>query len=313
MKLLVINNMVSGLDDGAIFDYIRSFSKDGDEVVLRTTDGTTDLRAYLYDAEDFDAVIASGGDGTISAIAYELADTAIPLLPFPAGTANLLTANLYSPNEPHALVDMTRSLQTMDFDIGEMTLSDGTKHGFLIMAGAGYDATIMEDAEEGKKLLGQMAYFTSAFTNTNPQFSDFEIMIDGEKVLSSGVGVLIINFSKIQFDISVIHENNPRDGLFDVVILKTKDAYGLLPAFFAALLDRSGDFPNRSNAFEVFRAKDVSVIATPALKVQYDGEAIDHFTPFKIRMLPKACRLVVSDACIKAYGTRTEQDSNTEH
>ena len=197
--------MVSGLDDGAIFDYIRSFSKDGDEVVLRTTDGTTDIRAYLYDAEDYDVVVASGGDGTVSAIAYEMADTAIPLLPFPAGTANLLSANLYSPTEPHALVDMTRSLKTMDFDIGEIVLSDGTKHGFLIMAGAGYDATIMKDAEEGKKLLGQMAYFTSAFTNTNPQFSDFEIMVDGEKIMSSGVGVLVINFSKIQFLHVMLH------------------------------------------------------------------------------------------------------------
>lgn len=301
MKLLVINNMVSGLDDGAIFDYIRSFSKDGDEVVIRSTDGTTDLRAYLYDAEDFDCVVASGGDGTVSAVAYELADTAIPLLPFPAGTANLLTTNLYSPTEPHALVDMTKALQTMDFDIGEITLSDGSKHGFLIMAGAGYDATIMKDAEEGKKLLGQMAYFTSAFTNTNPQYSDFEIMIDGRIIESSGVGVLVINFSKIQFDISVIHENNPRDGLFDVVVLKTKDAYGLLPALFAAILDRSGDFPDRSSAFEVYRAKEVSVIATPALNVQYDGETIDLLTPFKIKMIPRACRFVVSDACLKAY------------
>lgn len=301
MKLLVIHNMVSGLDDGAIFDYIRSFSRDGDEVVLRTTDGTTDLRAYLYDAEDFDVVVASGGDGTVSTIAYELADTAIPLLPFPAGTANLLTTNLYSPNEPHALVDMTRSMKTMDFDIGEITLSDGTKHGFLIMAGAGYDATIMKDAEEGKRLLGQMAYFTSAFTNTNPQYSNFEIVLDGKKIESSGVGILVINFSKIQFDISVIHENNPRDGYFDVVIFNTKDAYGLAPAFFAAILDRGGEYPDRSSAFEIYKAKEISAIATPALHVQYDGEVNDLLTPFKIKMLHKACRLVVSDACIKAY------------
>lgn len=302
MKLLVINNLASGLDDGAIYDYIRSFMQDGDEVVMRTSDGDTDLRAFLHDAEGFDAVVAAGGDGTIASIAYELADTAIPLLPFPAGTANLLTTNLYSPTEPHALVDMTRTMRTMDFDVGELTLSDGTKHGFLIMAGAGFDAAIMKGAEDGKRLFGPMAYFTSAFANATPQFSDFELLLDGKRVKSSGVGVLVINFSKLQFEIPVVHENSPRDGYFDVVVFTTKDAYGLFPAFVAAILDRSGDFPARTDAFEIYRAKEISAIATPALPIQFDGEPLDDLTPFKIRMLPKACRFVVSETCVRNFG-----------
>ena len=64
MKLLIVNNLVSGYGEGAIYDYIRAFAADGDEVVIRSTDGSTDLRRFLADAEEFDAVIASGGDGT---------------------------------------------------------------------------------------------------------------------------------------------------------------------------------------------------------------------------------------------------------
>ena len=171
----------------------------------------------------------------------------------------------------------------------------------MIMAGAGYDATIMKGAAAGKKILGPMAYFTSAVANATPQHADFTLTIDGKVVKSSGVGVLIVNFSKIQFDLSVVHENQPRDGAFDVVVLNTKDAFGLLPALMACILDRSGEFPERSDALEIHRGTEITVDADPALLVQYDGEVTNLKTPFTVRMLPKAARLIVSDEAKKIF------------
>lgn len=301
MKLLVINNLASGYREGAIYDFVRSFALDGDEITLRCTDGTTDLRLFLHDAEEYDVVVASGGDGTVSAVTYLLAETGIPVLPFPAGTANLLAMNLASPSEPHALAKMTRAGNLLDFDMGEIELADGERMGFMIMAGAGYDATIMKGAAAGKKILGPMAYFTSAVANATPQHADFTLTIDGKVVKSSGVGVLIVNFSKIQFDLSVVHENQPRDGAFDVVVLNTKDAFGLLPALMACILDRSGEFPERSDALEIHRGTEITVDADPALLVQYDGEVTNLKTPFTVRMLPKAARLIVSDETKKIF------------
>ena len=66
MKLLIINNLASGYGEGAVYDFIRSLARDGDEVCVRSTDGTTDLRGMLDDASSFDAVVASGGDGTVA-------------------------------------------------------------------------------------------------------------------------------------------------------------------------------------------------------------------------------------------------------
>jgi diacylglycerol kinase (ATP) len=302
VKLLIVNNLVSGYGEGAIYDYIRAFAADGDEVVIRSTDGSTDLRRFLADAEEFDAVIASGGDGTIAAVTYLLADTGIPVLPFPAGTANLLAMNLASPAEPHALAKLTREGEIMDFDLGEIELASGERFGFSIMAGAGYDALIMQGAKPAKRLLGPMAYFTSALTNPLPQFSRFTIDIDGEVIESEGVGVLIVNFSKIQFDLPVVHQNLPRDGVFDVAVLHTRDAFGLIPALLASMLDRSGDFPDRTDALELHRGRTISVSADPPLPVQYDGEVTALTTPFTVRMMPEAARFIVSEECVKLYG-----------
>lgn len=294
MKLLVINNLASGFGEGSVYDFIRSFARDGDEVCVRSTDGTTDVRDLLGDAEAFDAVVASGGDGTVATVSYRLANTGVPILPFPAGTANLLAANLASPMEPHALAKLVREERTLDFDLGEIEV-DGQRFGFGIMAGAGYDAAIMHGAAPAKRLLGPMAYFSAALANPLPQTSKFKLDLDGEHVESEGLGILLVNFSKIQFDIPVTHENEPRDGVFDVVVLKAQNAFELIPALLAGLLDRGGDFPERTGSLEIHRAREVRVEADPPMEVQYDGEATNLTTPFTAHIMRRAARFFVSE------------------
>lgn len=294
MKLLVINNLASGFGEGSVYDFVRSFARDGDEVCLRSTDGTTDVRDLLDDAEAFDAVVASGGDGTVATVSYRLANTGIPILPFPAGTANLLAANLASPLEPHALAKLVREERTLDFDLGEIEVA-GRRFGFGIMAGAGYDAAIMHGAAPAKRLLGPMAYLSAAIANPLPQTSKFKLTLDGETVESEGLGILLVNFSKIQFDISVTHGNEPRDGVFDVVVLKAQNAFELIPAVLAGLLDRGGDFPDRTDSLELHRAREVRVEADPPMEVQYDGEATRLTTPFTAHIMRHAARFFISE------------------
>lgn len=300
MKLLIINNLASGYGEGAIYDFIRAFVTDGDEVCMRSSDGTTEIGGLLGDAALFDAVIASGGDGTVATVSYCLRNTGIPILPFPAGTANLLALNLASPVEPHALSTLVRNGRTLDFDMCEMEI-DNEAFGFEIIAGAGYDATIMKNAKPSKRLLGPMAYFSAAITNPLPQKSHFTVTLDGKTIESDGLGILIVNFAKIQFDISVTHDNNPRDGKLDVVILKASTAFDLIPALFAGLLDRDGEFPDRSDALEIHQALEVEVVADPPMEVQYDGETTKMTTPFKARVLKNASRFIISEEGLELF------------
>ena len=154
MKVLIINNLASGYREGSIYDFMRSFVEDGDEVCLRfRTKGLPSTASRRCDS--FDVVVASGGDGTIASVAYRLRNNRSPLLPYPAGTANLLSLNLLGPNEPHALAKLARSGKVLEFDMGEIGF-DSKKRGFMIMAGAGYDAAIMESAAPNKKLFGPL-------------------------------------------------------------------------------------------------------------------------------------------------------------
>lgn len=324
MKALIVNNLQSGLRDGSIFEFARKLAQDGDELIVRSTDGHTPVESLLAGAADCDLVVAAGGDGTIASVCYALRNTGIPILPFPAGTSNLMVTNLDQPEEPHALAEMARSGRYLDFDLGEIdfegagegetpegsaTVDDTDEggaaakgagartvtKGFAVISGAGYDATIMENADRLKERLGPNAYLAAALTNPTPTVAHFTIELDGQTVELDGIAVLVLNFSKIYPDISITHANDARDGLLEIAVLKPHSAVELLPAFFAAFLDRTGGFPHRADAVETFRAKCARITAEPPLSLQYDGEAPGGKTPFSARVLPAATRLIVTE------------------
>lgn len=300
MKLLVINNLSSGYRDGAIYDYLRMVACDSDEYCIRFTDGATRVEEMLDGVQEYDAVVAAGGDGTIAAISYKLAGSGIPILPFPAGTGNLLATNLMSPLEPFALAKMTSAMNTLDFDLGEIE-AQGKSFGFGIMAGAGYDATIMHDAKPAKRTLGPMAYFQAAIVNATPQKSKIELVVDGVEHITEGLGILIINFSRIQFDIPITHDADARDGLFEIAVLKAENAFGLIPALVAGVLDRDGLHPSRTDSLEILQGREVEAYADPPFQIQYDGELPELTTPFRARVLEGAARFIVSDNAYEMF------------
>lgn len=312
MKVLVIHNLRSGLRNGAIYDFIRMYAEDGDEFTVRTFGSQTPLSTLLSDASEYDFVVASGGDGTISSVSYELRNSDIPILPFPSGTANLLAMNLFEPNEPHALCKVVDEALTLNFDMGELETADGQKRGFTMMAGCGYDELIMRSATQHKQLLGDVAYFGAAFSNPTPQVSQFTLTIDGETITSSGIGVIVANFSKIQFDLMVSDQNLPRDGKLDAVILKTENALQLIPTLMAKVFDHSGALVKKMGALELYRGTEIKIDADPAMLIEYDGEPTQISTPVIIRCLPKASRFVVTQECLKHFNPDDPQLSAEE-
>jgi diacylglycerol kinase family enzyme len=181
--------------------------------------------------------------------------------------------------------------------MGELTFEqDGTPktNGFSVIAGAGYDATIMKHSERMKEAFGPGAYIAAALTNPTPKQAHFTLQLDDKTIETEGIAVLILNFAKIYPDISITHANDARDGLLEVAVLKPQNTVELLPAFFAAFLDRSGGFPNRTDAVEIFKAESVRIEADPPLDIQFDGEAPGCITPIEARILPRATRLVVT-------------------
>jgi diacylglycerol kinase family enzyme len=71
-------------------------------------------------ARSFDAVIAAGGDGTVSAVAAGLAGTAMPLAVLPLGTLNHFAKDLAMPLELGDAVRAIRDGANEPVDVGEV-------------------------------------------------------------------------------------------------------------------------------------------------------------------------------------------------
>jgi diacylglycerol kinase family enzyme len=292
VRVLVIDNPRAGLGGAGLYTCVQELVSAGADVTVRPFAEPGSLPGLLTDAASYDRVIAAGGDGTASAIAYALRDRRTPLLVYPAGTANLLSANLGLPYDPFALARMTLDGRTRRTDLGEITPDGAESVGFAIMAGAGFDARVMEDAAEMKPTLGAGAYFLSVMRNLMPTVADFRIWLDGDLLATDGIAVIVINFAKITFDLAVAHESDATDGKLEVAVLRTRHVAGLIPAVWQAVLDRLGTVRERSG-LEIHQAREIRVESDPSLPMQYDGEVENAVTPFTARVLPGAADFIV--------------------
>jgi len=294
MKTLMIVNLRSGQGDAGLYDYVRALGRSGTEVTMRFLGLGAEVSHMLRDADSFDRVVAAGGDGTVSSVCHTLANKGVPILAYPAGTANLLALNLDIPTEPLELARITLEGQTRDIDIGEMTF--GGAHGptgFIVAAGAGYDADIMAAAERYKSALGPLSYLVGALQHLTPTVSRFTLELDDRTVVSEGLAVLVMNVVRVQFDIALTRSSDPGDGLFEVVVLRTKNVPELIPTVWSAFLDRFIANLERPAGLEVHTASHVRIEADPPLRIQFDGEVVDATTPLVARALPSAARMIV--------------------
>lgn len=306
MRVLCIVNTRAGLGDAGLYDFLRAVGQTGAEITLRFLTGGATLRDLTRDAEEYDRVIAAGGDGTVSGVCYALRDRKVPILAYPAGTANLLALNLRMPLDPNELAHIALGDSMVDFDLGELEICEQgdprrRKEGFMIAAGAGFDAAIMETASELKSSIGVAAYLVGALQNLTPTVARFKLTLDGVEKETEGIAVLIANFARLQFDISITHDSDPTDGVFEVVVLRTRNAIELLPAVWAAIIDRTtGLHPDRTAGLEVHSARTVRAESEPALTMQFDGDTLPCMTPFETRVHAGAARLLVPEVYLDA-------------
>jgi diacylglycerol kinase family enzyme len=306
--------------------YLNELANLGAQVEARMLSRSFDFKAALADAHAFDRVVVAGGDGTVSGAAGLLLDTGIPIMVYPGGTANLLARNLGMPSNPKQLAQLTVSGATVETDLGEVEYvrysrrerwrkpfrrgsvpaASPVKIYFSIMAGCGFAARLMLQAQSLKSSMGQAAYWLSAMWNFFPRRAEFHMKLDGKPVEASGIGVLVVNFEKIQFDLKVVSQSLAHDGKFEIAVLKPRSLLGLTPLVWGALLERFG-LPRRSvpDIMETYRATDIEISSRPPLRLQCDGEVLKKTWGFKVRMHPRGAVFVCGPhACSDVAGSQ---------
>jgi diacylglycerol kinase (ATP) len=315
VKVLVVRNPRSGQGDPGFPAFLDELASLGAKASVRLLEAHTPLDELLADASNFDRIVAAGGDGTVSGVAHALRDSGIPILAYPAGTANLLALNLRIPSDPVELARLVVYGIPLVTDLAELECVAGrpaaqavtgedelpsppeagtTRVGFAMIAGAGFDAAMIAGSEDLKPRLGIGAYVASALAQMLPTVAQISLKLDGEVIERSGIGVMLVNFARIQGDLKIVSEADAHDGLLEVVVLKTRTAAGLVPVLARAAAEKIGiNAPEPDGLMESFRAREVSVITDPPLPLQFDGEVLEGTTPLTARVLPGAAVFLV--------------------
>ncbi|KFF30609.1 diacylglycerol kinase catalytic domain protein [Bifidobacterium bombi DSM 19703] len=144
-----------------------------DFVFIDTTlerDGYACARQALADGAS--VVVAVGGDGTVRTVASAMAGTGHAMGIVPIGTGNLFARNMGIPvDDIEAALTVATSHGERMVDVGRLSLLDSEKerkvgHAFLIIAGIGFDARMIDDTSpELKKNISWLAYFSGGMKN----------------------------------------------------------------------------------------------------------------------------------------------------
>jgi diacylglycerol kinase (ATP) len=153
----------------AIRQFCALMNARGFDVEVRSTTGPNDASRLAAEAarEGFPEVIVSGGDGTINEALQGLVGTGARMAVWPRGTANVLGVELHLPRQIERLVDVITAGRVLRAHVGCVTIEKtGEQRYFLLMAGIGIDAAIVDRVKPGlKKRVGQAAFWYSGLEN----------------------------------------------------------------------------------------------------------------------------------------------------
>ena len=236
-------------------------------------------------ADGAEVVFACGGDGTVMECIRAVAGTDAALAILPAGTGNLLAANLGLPDDPAAGVTLATEMGRRRIDVGVVE-----DRCFAVMAGMGFDADMVASASERLKArFGSAAYVWSALQRLEDPPIRVMIRLDDDPPLRRRARTVIVgNVGRLQAGVRLLAAAEPDDGHLDVAIIAPRSLFHWLRLTWA-VLRRHDKIPR----MEVLRARHVEIISDRDQPRQLDGDAIAPGRTLTVSLRPRALTLCV--------------------
>ncbi|NGX56092.1 MAG: Diacylglycerol kinase [Candidatus Anoxychlamydiales bacterium] len=234
--------------------------------------------------QNYDLVIAIGGDGTVNEASKGLINSPCALGIIPMGSGNGFARNLKIPmNTKKAIIALNNSY-TKSIDI--VSINDTY---FLGIAGIGFDAHIAHKFAKARKR-GFLSYAKIVLNELN-NFKEkpFEMVIDEKKVIKKGFLISFAKSSQYGNNIKIAPSAKIDDGYIYLTILKKPPFYKFLNLFFR-LTNNSID---KSKYLETIKCKNIK-IANEKIITHIDGEPILFENGINLKILPNSLKVLIN-------------------
>jgi len=264
--------------------------------------------ALVAAAQNADAVIACGGDGTVNEVANGLAGSSTPMGVVRGGTANVWAKEAGVPRRPADALQLLATGDRRSIDLGRIRAlpaqhpdsgdapadmpgaeQDNGARYFLLMAGIGFDAAIVRQASGAlKQRLGATAYLLQGVRSLlSHRAETVDLEVDGVTERASLYWLLLGNTRSYAGVVNLTHQASAVDGKLDFCLVERGG-----PARFAWLAPWVLLRRHAGRAYVQYRTVESLEVRTPGLPVQIDGEYLTE-TPVNIDIVRHALRVIV--------------------
>jgi diacylglycerol kinase (ATP) len=237
-------------------------------------------------AKGADVIFVWGGDGTVQRCIDAVAGTGVAVAILPAGTANLLASNLQVPHDLPAAVQIGLHGDRRRLDTGSV---NGER--FTVMAGAGFDARMISDADSGtKSRLGRVAYLYTGAKNLRARRVKATVKVDGRRFFEGKLScVLTANVGKILGGVEAFPQAQPDDGRLELGVVTAGNPVQWARAFGRVALGQA----DKSPFAHVTQGKKFKIRFGQKVRYELDGGARPASKELRIRVHPGSVTVCV--------------------
>lgn len=242
------------------------------------------------DPDEYDILIAAGGDGTVNEVVTGLmrSEIDIPVAIYNSGTVNDFATINHLPSAPADFARMLEDPEIVRVDCGKA----GDSYFMNVLAGGSFADVAYNVHTDLKTALGPVAYWISAMKDIPTLNNSQHLVIHNgdETIETDAVMFFVSNTSSVGGFRKLMSRADVTDGLLDVMILKKVEVSDIMPLFGKIIV---GDHVN-SDKVIYFQARDFSIEAPDAenkIILDLDGEKGPSL-PIRISCVPRAINLV---------------------
>jgi YegS/Rv2252/BmrU family lipid kinase len=227
-----------------------------------------------------------GGDGMVQRCIDVVAGSDVALAIVPAGTANLLATNLGIPQDIEQAVSIGMRGERRKLDAGRFN----GEH-FAVMAGAGFDASMIKQADGTlKDRLGRAAYVLTGSRNLRAKPFKAKIAVDGVPWYAGEASCILIgNVGHLFGGVEVFEDARPDDGRLELGVVHAEGV-----ADWVRTLARTAvGHAERSPLVQATSARRVKVKLNRKVLYEIDGGDREKVKKFTVKVRPEAVTVCV--------------------